>query len=138
MNPEKIRHWLETKAELSFSRSSGPGGQNVNKVSSKAAIFVPLREIDGLSEFERQLAIEKMGGRLSEGAVLIVQVQDTRSQLQNRELAVERVIALLEKAIHRDKARRATKPSQASQERRVAAKKVVSIHKKNRGRPGME
>ena len=149
MNPEKIRHWLETKAELSFSRSSGPGGQNVNKVNSKTTLRVDLALIEGISESERARLLDKLGSRLVGGTTgpsgealpgteLLIQVQDERSQLLNRGLAVERALAVIVKALHRDKPRRATKPSRASQERRVVSKKVVSTHKKNRGRPGVE
>jgi len=132
MDAQQLRFWLENKATLSFSRSSGPGGQNVNKVNTKVSIFVPLGELPGLSDFERSLLLEKLAGRLSEGHVLVVQVQDTRSQLQNRELAVERILSVLHKALHRDKPRRPTKPTRASQERRLVTKKTVARHKANR------
>lgn len=135
MNREAVRRWLEKEADVSFSRSSGPGGQNVNKVNSKAALFVPLALVEGLSEAERTLALERLSSRLAEGGVLVIQAQDSRSQLENRALAVERALAILIKAVHRDKPRRATKPSRASRERRLASKARVAEHKRNRSRP---
>jgi ribosome-associated protein len=154
MNLETMRSWIATHASESFSRSSGPGGQNVNKVNTKATLRVDLALIEGLSPAERGRLLEKLKNRLvgesirpdpeggpplvSPGTELLIQVQDERSQLQNRELAVERALAIIIAALHRDKPRRATKPSRASQERRVASKKVAGAHKKNRGRPGLD
>ena len=146
MDSTVVRTWLETKATLSFSRSSGPGGQNVNKVNSKSTLRVDLALIEGVTESERRRLLDKLGSRLVGGSTgpsgeaqpgteLLIQVQDERSQLLNRGLAVERALAIIIKALHRDKPRRATKPSRASQERRVASKKVAGVHKKNRTKP---
>jgi ribosome-associated protein len=138
MDKERARAWLEEEAEISFSRSSGPGGQNVNKLNTKAAIFVPIGLLPGLSDFERGLLREKLAGRLSEGETIVIQVQDTRSQYQNRLLAVERAMEIIERALHRDKPRRPTKPGRAAKERRLLAKKIVSVNKKNRSKPADE
>ncbi len=135
MDEAAVRLWLEREAEISFSRSGGPGGQNVNKVNSKAALFVPLAEVVGLSEAERALAAERLAGRLAEGGVLVIQAQDSRSQLENRALAVERALALLKRAVHRDKPRRPTKPSRAARERRLQSKARAAEHKRNRSKP---
>ena len=96
-----------------------------------------------MSEAERTRRLDKLGSRLVGGSTgpsgedlpgteLLIQVQDERSQLLNRGLAVERALAVIVKALNRDK------PSRASQERRVTSKKVISAHKKNRGRPGVD
>lgn len=149
MDPNAVQLWLENKASFTFSRSSGPGGQNVNKVNSKSTLRVDLALIEGVSDSERLRLLEKLGLRLVGGSTapdgssipgteLLIQVQDERSQLLNRGLAIERALAIIVKALYREKARRATKPSRASQERRVASKKAAGVHKKNRGRPGEE
>ena len=132
MDESLARLWLETKAEVSFSRSSGPGGQNVNKVNSKSTIFVDIRAMEGLTDLEKIRAMEKLAPRLTTEGILVIQVQDDRSQLMNRETAVDRVLAVLKQAIHRDRPRRATKPTKASKERRLTAKKISSSHRKNR------
>jgi ribosome-associated protein len=124
-----------TKSELMFSRSSGPGGQNVNKVNSRTQLRISLTELEGISEEERSRLLNKLQSRLIDGGVLQVTVQDERSQLLNRELAIDRAMALIVKSLHRPKARRKTKPTKASIERRLTAKKSTSIHKSNRSKP---
>lgn len=151
MDIAALRAALEAQASYSFSRSSGPGGQNVNKVNSKAALRVDLARLPGLSDAERARLLDKLKNRLvgetvrpdpaggpdlvCPGTELLIQAQDERSQLHNRGLALERALAVIVNALHRDKSRRATKPSRASQERRIAAKKTAGGHKRNRARP---
>jgi ribosome-associated protein len=132
MDKDLVRRWLENKAEISFSRSSGPGGQNVNKVNTKSLIRVPLSDVDGLKPEERQMLIARLGRRLTAEGVLVVQAQDERSQSMNREIAIERVMALLEKGLRRPKPRRPTKPSRAARERRLQSKKAAGRNKKAR------
>lgn len=138
MERELVKEWLEAYARQGFARSSGPGGQNVNKVNTAVVLHACIGEIAGLNDGERELLRQKLAGRINNDDELVIQVQDSRSQWHNRQLALERALVLVERALHRDKPRRATKPSRASKERRVAAKKIASNHKKNRGRPGEE
>jgi ribosome-associated protein len=140
VDKEALRAWLEAEADMTFSRSSGPGGQNVNKLNTKASIFVPIASARGISEEERARLKAKLAGKLAEGEVLVIQVQDTRSQLQNREIAVERAIRIFEGALKREKPRRPTKPTRASKERRLLKKKIVKQRKEGRstGRSGAE
>lgn len=123
---------LQAAADWTFARSSGPGGQNVNKVNSKALLSVPLWKLTLLSDHQRSTVAAKLASRLVDGA-LTVHVQDTRSQLENRELALRRLEALIREALVPVKARRATKPTRASKERRLTAKKSVSRNKQGRG-----
>ena len=135
MDPQLLRAWLENRAVITFSRSSGPGGQNVNKTSTRATLFAPIWQIDGLSDAEKGRLLVTMRHRLSADDVLIVSVQDTRSQLQNRTLAVERACALLERGLHRDRPRRPSRPTRASRERRLQSKHVAARAKQRRARP---
>jgi ribosome-associated protein len=127
---------LAAAAEWTFARSSGPGGQNVNKVNSKALLRVPLSSLTLFSEQQRTLIVEKLAARVVEGA-LTVHVQDTRSQWENRELALRRLEELIRQALIPAKARRATRPTRASRERRLTAKKAASRNKQGR-RPSFD
>jgi ribosome-associated protein len=138
MDERAVRAWLDGKAEITFCRSSGPGGQNVNKVSTKASLSAPLAAIEGLSGAERAWLRERLAGRLTADGVLVVQAQDTRSQARNRELAVERALALLQAGLRRPKPRRPTRPSRASRERRLEAKKAAGRTKRERGQPPID
>ena len=141
MDTHRIERAVRAAAAFTFARSGGPGGQNVNKVSSKAVLRLPLgrfASLASLSDAELARVREKLGRRLNDRGDLVVTVQDTRDQAKNRELAVERVLAVLKKALHRDKLRRATKPTRASKERRISSKKAVSATKRDRGRPDLD
>jgi ribosome-associated protein len=133
MDKELLRHWLTTQAEITYSRSSGPGGQNVNKLNTKSQIRVPLREIPGLSGEERSWLLHRLGPKLAAGDILVVQAQDERSQSMNRGLAISRALAQIEKGLHRPRPRRATRPTRSSKERRLQSKKISSRHKQRRG-----
>ena len=132
MDAEAVRKWIEDHGEETFSRSSGPGGQNVNKVSTKALLRVPLGSLEGVTEGERLRLFDKLKNKLTTEGDLVIQAQDERSQLLNRELAVERMVHTIVQALHREKPRKKTKPTKASKERRLTAKKITSTTKRNR------
>jgi ribosome-associated protein len=132
MDRDLVRRWLETGADITYARSSGPGGQNVNKLNTKSLLRVPLAEIPGLTGEERALLAARLRARLAAGDVLIVQAQDERSQAMNRDLAIERALDLIERGVHRPRPRRATRPSRASKERRLDSKRRDARRKRER------
>ena len=106
-----------------FSRSSGPGGQSVNTADSRVELSLDVGRTTALGPVQRARAIERLHGRLVDG-VLTVRASAQRSQLQNREAARDRLVAVLAKAIAPPPpARRPSKPSKAATERRIADKK---------------
>lgn len=123
----------ESAVRFSASRASGPGGQNVNKVSSKVELRVEVSQIQGLTPdvVERLRALA--GKRWVEGGVLLLTASETRNQLENRALAEAKLLALVSQALVAPKKRKPTKPTKGSQERRVASKKLRSQTKRNRG-----
>jgi len=122
------------RAELDVrvSRSSGAGGQHVNKTSSRVEIFWNIVGSRALSEEQRARLREKLASRLTtEGSIRVV-ASDMRSQSRNRELAEERLADLVRRALVIPRKRRATKPTRASKEARLDSKKRHSTKKRDR------
>lgn len=131
------RNLVVPAAELSwrFSRASGPGGQGVNTTDSRVELTVDLTTLTTLDDARRAAVRARLQSRAPDGRLTVV-AAETRSQLRNRGLARERLAALLAAALAPPpRARRATRPTRGSKERRLAGKKQRSTTKKLRGRP---
>lgn len=123
----------ESALRVQFSRSSGPGGQNVNKVNSRCEIWVKVSDITGLTEGAQTRLRAMAGYRLTRADEIHVDAHEKRSQEQNRAEAIDRLRELLVKAVVEPKRRKKTKPSYGSKQRRLEGKKRRSEIKKGRG-----
>ena len=126
-------------SELSFRavRGSGPGGQHVNKTSTKVELRWNLSETEAFAEQQKTRLSAKLASRLTSEGELILTDHSTRSQSRNREIVTKRLYDLLQWALKKDKLRRKTKPTCASKKRRLDGKKRRGEVKKGRGRVKM-
>jgi ribosome-associated protein len=123
---------------VSFVRASGPGGQNVNKVATAAQLRFDLAGTTALSEPAKRRARALAGHRLTEDGSILIIARNHRTQERNRAEALERLRELLGRALIEPRVRRATKPSRAAREARLAGKARTQQRKRLRGRVGWE
>ncbi len=127
-------------SELSFKavRSSGPGGQNVNKVSSKVVLTFDLKNSKALNEEEKLLLESKLSSRLTTDLVLILNCDEDRSQLKNKEIVTKRFLEIIKNGLIIPKERKPTKIPKSVIRKRIKNKKNVSEVKKNRKKPNLD
>jgi ribosome-associated protein len=127
----------DSEIEETFVRASGPGGQHVNKTSSAVQLRFDIRRSRSLPNDVAIRLMKLAGSRLTQDGVIVVAVQSSRSQKQNREEALTRLLDMIRQAAVKPKLRRATKPTKASKERRLQSKeRRSSIKSGRRTRPG--
>ncbi|GAB3710121.1 alternative ribosome rescue aminoacyl-tRNA hydrolase ArfB [Flavobacterium koreense] len=126
-------------SELSFKavRSSGAGGQNVNKVSSKVVLTFDLNNSQSLSEEEKERSQKKLKSKLTLDGILILNCDEDRSQLKNKEIVIKRFLELIEKSLVIPKERKATKIPKSVIEKRLKDKSTNSEIKQNRKKPDL-
>ena len=128
MNKEIIQTEIQYKAV----RSSGAGGQNVNKVATKVQLQFFVEQSNGLTADEKTLLTEKLANRITKEGFIMVECGETRSQLKNKELCTQRLFLLLENALKKDKKRIATKIPKSVIRKRLEDKKIISDKKESR------
>ena len=133
MDREKIVTELTFKAV----RSSGAGGQNVNKVSSKVVLGFNVPASNSLSEEEKQLAQTRLASRLTDEGVLILQCDEDRSQLRNKDIVIKRFFLVIDAALKVDKIRKPTKIPRSVIKKRIEGKRRLSDKKQNRRKPDL-
>jgi ribosome-associated protein len=126
-------------SELSFKavRSSGAGGQNVNKVSSKVVLTFDLMNSQSLSDEEKERIQKKLKSKLTLDGILILNCDEDRSQLKNKEIVIKRFLELIEKSLVIPKERKATKIPKSVIEKRLKDKSSTSEIKQNRKKPDL-
>ena len=131
MEAEKIISELTFKAV----RSSGAGGQNVNKVSSKVVLIFNVLKSKVLSEEEKELVSNKLKSKLTSEGILILNCDEDRSQLKNKEIVIKRFLEMLSKSLIIAKERKTTKIPRSAIEKRIKSKRNLSEIKLNRKKP---
>lgn len=128
MNKEVLEKELQFKAV----RSSGPGGQNVNKVATKIFLLFEVENSKGLTSDEKNIILERLASKINQDNSLILHCDEKRSQLKNKEAILKKFFQLIEKSLLIPKKRIATNKPIAADEKRLKIKKTTSLLKQNR------
>jgi ribosome-associated protein len=123
-----------TELRFRFARSGGPGGQNVNRVSTQVELLFDVKGSPSLDESQRQRLLSQLKNRIDQRGVLHIVAQSSRSQLKNRAEAIERFRELLRRALYLPQPRKPTRPRRASREKRLQEKRQRGQIKKQRSK----
>ncbi|MBC8319673.1 MAG: aminoacyl-tRNA hydrolase [Bacteroidetes bacterium] len=123
---------LISEVKYKFSRSSGPGGQNVNKVETQVELLFDVYSSAILTDDQKTVISDKLKNRITADGILTFKCSETSSQLKNKEIVLNRFLNLVEEALVPVKERKPTKPSLAAKEKRLKGKKIQSDKKKYR------
>ncbi|MBF6611473.1 MAG: aminoacyl-tRNA hydrolase, partial [Chryseobacterium sp.] len=121
-----------TELTYKTSRSSGAGGQNVNKVETSVTVMWKVEESQFFNEEEKKLIQSKLKNRINQEGTLQLTVSESRTQLKNKKAATEKILEIVNKSLIKPKPRKATKPSRSKIEKRIKQKKEHSEKKENR------
>jgi ribosome-associated protein len=130
MNRKLTKELLSSEIAFTTSRSSGPGGQNVNKVNSKVTLKFDVINSTLLTDEEREMLSSKLSRHLTKEGVLLLTAQEKRSQLENKGAVLLKLERLLAKAFEKKKIRKSTKPTKSAVQKRIKSKKETSEKKK--------
>ncbi len=131
MNTSIIINELQFKAV----RSSGAGGQHVNKVSSKVELSFDIAGSNGLTENEKMMLTQKLSSKITNAGTLLLQCGESRSQHRNKELVIKRLLDILKVNLHIPKKRKPTKPSKTAIKKRLEKKQKQALKKASRRKP---
>ena len=128
----EVEEWIRTHTCFDFSRSSGPGGQNVNKVNTKATARLSIDDMDVLVDREKVKIRECLKKKVNVNDEIVVTAQRARTQYRNRKMALNRLVSLVLFALQKGKKRITTQPTRASMEKRLREKRIISQKKRLR------
>lgn len=128
---------LEKEIKFNTSRSGGPGGQHANKVETSVELRFNISNSPSLNRQEKRRLLKKLGNKITKNGELIITAENSRSQAQNKEEALEKFFAIIEEALKVPKKRKPTKPSKASKEKRLKEKKKHGEKKSYRKPPNI-
>lgn len=134
MNKSELHESIVNKSQISFARSGGHGGQNVNKLNTKVHLVLAITDISGISEIEREQLRTKLSSIINKDDCLFIDVDDERYQELNRKIAFARLENRIIQALTVPKKRIKTKQTQASKEEKLKLKKIRSEIKKSRSK----
>jgi len=126
---------LIPELQFTFSRSSGPGGQHINKVNTKVDLRFNIRQSKVLTEDQKEILLSKLYSQLNQKGEFIIVCQETRSQIKNKEIAIKKLLSILDDTLKPIKKRKPTKATKASKEKRLQGKKEQAEKKTRRIKP---